>query len=149
MHYIDTSVLVAYYCPEAMSAQVQDFLLGQAKPAISSLTEVELFSAVAMKVRMGEIDHADGNRILSKFSSHMEGGLFTVISIESNHWRIARGWLGLFNTSLRTLDALHLAITSAEDFVLVTSDKRLFHAAYTLGVKVHPEFIANVEGGSS
>ena len=47
MYYIDTSVLVAYYCPEALSEQVQDFLSEQVKPAISTLTEVELFSAIA------------------------------------------------------------------------------------------------------
>jgi len=30
MYYIDTSVLVAYYCPEALSEPVQDFLPGVA-----------------------------------------------------------------------------------------------------------------------
>jgi len=42
MYYIDTTVLVAYYCPEAMSEQVQSFLGEQLKPAVSELTEVEL-----------------------------------------------------------------------------------------------------------
>jgi len=136
MYYIDTSVLVAYYCPEALSEQVQDFLSEQVKPAISTLTEVELFSAIARKVRMGDLDQADGNRIVSKFLSHMDCNLFSIIPVESHHWRVARGWIGLFNTSLRTLDALHLAIASVGDFVLVTSDQRLFQAADTLGVKV-------------
>lgn len=134
MYYIDTSVLVAYYCPETLSAQVQSFLGEQLKPAVSDLTEVELFSAVARKVRMGELSSSDGNRILSKYLSHLDGGLFTIIHLESQHWRIARGWLGLFNTSLRTLDALHLAIASAGDFTLVTSDQSLLTAADTLGV---------------
>jgi len=136
MYYIDTSVLVAYYCPEAMSEQVQSFLGEQLKPAVSDLTEVELFSAVARKVRMGDLNQLDGNRILSKFLSHLNGGLFTVIPIESQHWRIARGWIGLFNTSLRTLDALHLAVASAGDFTMVTSDRRLLQAADALGVTV-------------
>ena len=69
MYYIDTSVLVAYYCPEALSEQVQDFLSEQVKPAISTLTEVELFSAIARKVRMGDLGQPDGNRIVSKFLS--------------------------------------------------------------------------------
>jgi predicted nucleic acid-binding protein len=73
---------------------------------------------------------------LSKYLSHLDGGLFTIIHLESQHWRIARGWIGLFNTSLRTLDALHLAIASAGDLTLVTSDQRLLMAADTLGVKV-------------
>jgi hypothetical protein len=136
MYYIDTSVLVAYYCPETLSEAVQSFLVDQIKPAVSDLTSVELFSAVARKVRMGGLRQPDGNRILSKFVSHLDGGLFTVISVESQHWRIARGWIGLFNTPLRTLDALHLAIASAGDFTLVTSDRRMLQIADTLGVKV-------------
>ena len=71
-----------------------------------------------------------------KFLSHVDGNLFSMTPVESHHWRIARGWIGLFNTSLRTLDALHLAIASAEDFVLVTSDRRLIQAADILGVTV-------------
>ena len=136
MYYIDTSVLVAYYCPETLSKQVQAFLGAQLKPAVSDLTEVELFSAIAKKVRMEDLSPADGNRILSKYLSHLDGGLFTIIHLESQHWRIARGWIGLFNTSLRTLDALHLAIASAGDLTLVTSDQHLLMAADTLGVKV-------------
>lgn len=41
MGYLDTSVIVAYYCPEAFSRQVQDLLREQIKPALSLLTEVE------------------------------------------------------------------------------------------------------------
>jgi hypothetical protein len=137
MYYIDTSVLAAYYCPETLSEQVQSFLGGQHKPAVSDLTEVELFSAVARKVRIGDLSSSDGNRILSKFLSHLDGGLFTIISIESQHWRIARSWIGLFSTSLRSLDALHLAIASAGDFTLVTSDQHLLQAADIFAVKTY------------
>lgn len=137
MYYIDTSVLVAYYCPEILSRQVQSFLGEHLKPAVSDLTAAELFSAVAKKVRMGDLSPSDGNRIFSKFLSHLDGGLFTIISPESQHWRIARGWIGLFSTSLRTLDALHLAIASAGDFTLVTSDQHLLQAADTLAVKAY------------
>jgi len=137
MYYIDTSVLVSYYCPETLSEHVQSFLGEQIKPAVSDLTELEFFSAVAKKVRMADISPADGNRILSTFSSHLDGRLFKIIPLESQHWRIARGWIGLFSTSLRTLDALHLAIASAGDFTLVTSDQRLIQAAEPLGVKTH------------
>jgi len=137
MYYIDTSVLVAYYCPENLSDQVQSFLGEQIRPAISELTEVELFSAVARKVRMGGITQSDGNRILAKFLSHLNSGLFTSIPVASQHWRIARGWIGLFNTPLRTLDALHLAVASDGDYTLVTSDHHLHQAAQTLGVAVY------------
>ena len=135
-YYLDTSVLVAYYCPEVLSEQVQDFLNDQVKPAVSLLTEMELFSAIARKVRMGDLGRPDGNRILSKFLSHLDSNLFSITPVEDHHWRLARGWIGLFSTPLRTLDALHLAIASAENLALVTSDQQLIQAADALGVKV-------------
>jgi uncharacterized protein len=135
-YYLDTSVLVAYYCPEPMSDQVQDFLSNQVKPVISLLTEVELFSAIARKVRMGDLRRKDGERIIAKLLSHLDSDLFSIYSVQPHHWRLARGWIGLFKTPLRTLDALHLAIASAEDCELVTSDQQLVKAAEKLGVKV-------------
>ncbi|MBS3809700.1 MAG: type II toxin-antitoxin system VapC family toxin [Desulfobacterales bacterium] len=137
MCYLDTSVLAAYYCPEPLSHKIQTFLGQQNKLVISSLTEVEFFSAVSRKVRMGEIEKPDGNRILAKFTAHAETGIFTMISVENKHWRLARGWISLFSTPLKTLDALHLAIASAENLQLVTSDKPLYQAAASLDVNVY------------
>ena len=135
MYYIDTSVLAAYYCPEHISEKVQSFLTAQNYPAISSLTEVELCSAISKKVRIGELSHADGNRIISKFQFHLAGDFFRIIPIESGHWRIARGWLSLFNTPLRTLDALHLAVSSCEQLTIIAADRQLLDSAKTLGVQ--------------
>lgn len=132
MIYLDTSVIVAYYCPEALSLQVQDLLREQAKPALSFLTEVEFTSAVAKKVRLNELGSVDANRILAKFTSHVDAGLFRIIPGENHHYQLARGWIGLLTTPLRTLDALHLAIASSEELQLVTSDKSFFQAARML-----------------
>jgi uncharacterized protein len=132
MMYVDTSVLAAYYCPEATSLQAQELLREQEQPTLSFLTEVEFTSAVARKVRLHELDSVDGNRILAKFTSHVEAGLFRVIAVEKHHYRLARGWIGLFTTPLRTLDTLHLAIASSEELQLVTSDTSFFQAAKML-----------------
>jgi len=134
--YIDTSILAAYYCPEMISDQVQALLREVAKPAISPLTEVELFSSISRKIRTNELNKEDGTRILSKFLSHMETGLFEIIPIEMRHWRLARSWIGLFNTPLRTVDALHLAIASVEDLVLITLDQHMIRSAKILMVKI-------------
>jgi len=134
MVYVDTSVLAAYYCPEALSRQVQNLLREQERPVLSVLTEVEFTSAVARKVRLNELDGMAGKRVLAKFSSHVDTGLFRMISVENHHWDLARGWIGLFATPLKTLGALHLAIASDEALQLVTSDKSFFQAAEMLGV---------------
>ena len=133
--YLDTSVLVAYYYPEALSSQVQSLLNTAEKPGLSFLTEVELCSAVAKKIRSKEIDSPDGSRILAKFFSHVDMELFTIIPVANHHWRLARSWISLFSTPLRTLDAIHLAIASDADLEMITADKLLYQAAGVLDVK--------------
>ena len=130
MSYIDTSVIVAYYCPEAISSEVQNLLRSQTEqPALSFLTEVEFTSAISRKVRMNELGPVDANRILTKFTSHTEAGLYRIIPLEKAHYQLAKGWISLLTTPLRTLDALHLAIASSEELQVVTSDESLFKAA--------------------
>ena len=135
MPYVDTSVLTAYYCPEPMSPQAQAILRNQT-PTLSFLTEVEFFSAISRKVRTAELAKTDAHRIMAKFSAHVDSGLFVLVAVDNHHWRLARGWLGLFSPALRTLDALHLAIASCEELEFITSDKVLYRAGTDLGVKV-------------
>jgi predicted nucleic acid-binding protein len=137
-HYFDTSALVAYYCPEPISDAVEKILLQSNQPAISLLTEVELTSAVARKVREDNLSHQDGNRILNQFQSHLEHRMFRWIPIEEHHFRQARNWISQFTTPLRTLDALHLALAAGEGTHLVTADLQLARAAAFYGVEVIP-----------
>lgn len=136
MVYVDTSVLVAYYCPENLSPKAEDFLRAHVKPGISLLTEVELFSAVSRKVREGELDRKDGRKILAKFLEHLDKGFFTSHLVGAQHYRLARDWMGRFNTTMKSLDALHLATASIEECTLVTADRRLAESGEILGVKV-------------
>ncbi|MFP4108684.1 MAG: type II toxin-antitoxin system VapC family toxin [Desulfonatronovibrio sp.] len=133
MIYLDTSVVVSYYCPETISSQVQSLLRSQKKkPALSFLTEVEFASALSRKVRMNELGPVDANRILTKFTSHAEAGFYRIIPLEKAHYQLSKGWISLLTTPLRTLDALHLAIASSEELELVTSDESFFSAARML-----------------
>lgn len=134
MIYLDTSVLVAYYCPEPLSETVQALLLAQTLPAISSLVEVELMSALARKIREGGLSITDGGRIADLFSDHLQNGLYLQIPIAESHFSSARNWLRGFHTPLRTLDALHLAVAAAANLQFVTADKTLASAATSLGI---------------
>ena len=132
MVYIDTSVLVAYYCPERLSEKAEEFLMSFVRPAISSLTEVEFFSAVSVKVRKKEINLKDAGRVTARFLAHMDADNYTYIPIEGHHYRLARDWIGMFKMELRTLDAIHLAVASSEGLTLLTSDQGLFKSARAL-----------------
>ena len=134
MFYIDTSVIAAYYCPEPLSEKAEDFFIRHLQPAISSLTEVELFSTVARKIREGSLDRTDASRITAKFLSHVDDSFYTVLPVLPNHYRLARDWIGQFHVPLKTLDALHLSVASSAGRTIVTSDKQIATAAERLAV---------------
>jgi predicted nucleic acid-binding protein len=135
MYYIDTSVLAAYYCPEPFSDVAEDYLLSERRPAVSQLTEVELASAVSRKVRVKELPEKDGLRILDAFQSHIDALMYTYLILDSRHYQLARSWISRFSTPLRTLDALHLAVSATSDLELITADNRLAESASRLGIK--------------
>ena len=135
MLYVDTSALAAYYCPEPLSERVETFLREAGRLVISNLVEVELFSALSRKVREGALTDTDAKRISARFLSHLQDGVFEVFSVESQHFVLAREWLGLFTLPLRTLDALHLSVVSQNDLAVVTLDKVLHKAAKQLGLR--------------
>lgn len=134
--YIDTSVLVSYYCPEALSQVTERILRGDPHPTVSDLVEVEFFSALATKVRAREMSAADATRIGEQFLAHLHVGLYTRTAIQRQHYEKARDWLAGFTLPLRALDALHLAIADAEGLRLATADRDLSRSARNLGVAV-------------
>lgn len=135
MSYIDTSVLVAYYCPEPLSAKAQRIVRGADAPVISGLVELEFCSALAIKTRTGGLAKAAAQGVLSCFLAHLTGGQYGMVGIEAREYRVAREWISAFSTPLRTVDALHLAAAFCNDLALVTADKALAAAAKAFNVK--------------
>ncbi len=84
---------------------------------------------------MRELADADARRVLSALRGHVEEGLYRFVALESPDFALACDWLASFRTSLRTLDALHLAIAFSRDFELLTADKDLAAAAKHFGTK--------------
>ena len=132
--YLDTSVLVAYYCPEPLNEKVEAFITAQMGPKISALTEVEMYSALSKKVREKLMDRKDASRVIAQLISHVDNQYFTYLPVEALHFRLARDWIGVFKFSLRTLDALHLAIASSEGLSIATTDESLVKSAKGLGL---------------
>jgi len=133
--YIDTSLLVPYYCPEALSRVAERTLRGDPRPAISDL-EIEFFSALARKVRVREMSAADATRTGERLLDHLQAGLYARIAVQRRHYEAARGWLARFTLPLRALDALHLALAEREGLRLATADQDLSQSAKSLGVAV-------------
>jgi hypothetical protein len=134
--YIDTSLLVPYYCPEALSPAAERALRGDPRPVVSDLVEVEFFSGLARKVRAKELSAADATRTGEQFVDHLQGGLYARIGVQRRHYEAARVWLARFTLPLRALDALHLALADLEGLRLATCDQDLSRSAKSLGVTV-------------
>lgn len=142
MIYLDTSVIAPFYWAEALSNTVEELLRTETERGLSQLVEVELFSALSRRVRMREISQEDARTIATRFSYHLDSNFYLRIPIESVHYQLARDWIGRFDTSLRTLDALHLACASSNNIRLVTADDALARSAETLGIEVQLVAIA-------
>ena len=134
MAYIDTSLLAAFYCPEPLSRTVQQRLSKLDKVVISPLVELELYSAVAAKIRARELATASAGRILDMFRKHLADGLYDIVLIETAEYAMARDWIGRRSTPLRAPDALHLAAAFNYNLTLLTADKTMASAAKHLGV---------------
>ena len=134
MLYIDTSVLVAYYCPESISVKAEKIIINADIPVISPLTEVEFASALARKTREGNISIETSNKILNEFKSHIHQLLFKKIILDTDCYNLAFNWLSSNDIPLATLDSLHLAAASLNNLKIVTADKQLSKAALKLGI---------------
>ncbi len=103
--YIDTSVLVAYYLPEPLSARAERALLSGGTPAISPLVEIEFASVLARKVRARELAPTAARAALEQFRAHREEGLYRRLEIGDAHYEQARRWVEALRAPLRTIDA--------------------------------------------
>jgi hypothetical protein len=134
--YLDTSVVAPFYWTEALSDQVEALLRQEVELGISKLVEVELCSVLSRRVRMREIERDEAQAIANRFQTDLNSGFYSQLILEPIHYEMARNWIRRFDTPLRTLDALHLAIASAHNIPLVTADEGLAVSADVLGVEV-------------
>jgi hypothetical protein len=103
---------------------------------ISDLTLVEFTSAVSRKIREKTLSRENGVRILNQFEAHVEGGYYLVLPVRNRDYRMARAWLAQLHGTLRTLDALHLAVAESAGASTLTADRRMAAEAQAIGLPV-------------
>lgn len=135
-YYIDTSALLPYYREEGMSQQVENLLTSLRPPIlISNLTKVEFTSAIARWVRMGELSEIQANLLENTFNKDLNSGLFKCHQLTASHFNQAEKWVSSRKTSLRTLDALHLACSWDYANKLITCDTIMHRSATIFGLE--------------
>jgi uncharacterized protein len=142
--YVDTSALAKWYLNEEQSDRVEEYLRSLPFAGISSLTLVEMRCLLARRRRYAEITREQELRCYALFRQDIEEGHLQVEPLADGHLASALLLLDrLSDHSLRTLDALHLAIVEAAGFeVVATADRIMADAAKALGVKVQGFFPA-------
>lgn len=136
-YYIDTSTLLSLYILEKHSERALNFITRTTinrNLYISRLTEVEFYSALAMKLRTKAIDHLSAQESSDAFNLHIKTERLQKLLIADEIFTLAKNYLEKNDTSLRTLDALHLACSSLHEAILITSDKVLYACAKALNI---------------
>jgi predicted nucleic acid-binding protein len=124
------------YLNEPGSDAFDAFLGPLWRAVISRLTVVELRCLLLRRRRAGEIDDDYERAARAGFADDLRSGYFEVGPLADRHAIVAYDLIDqLSGHTLRTLDALHLAIAhGAGATMLATADRKMVRAAEALGI---------------
>ena len=134
--YLDANILVALLTPEPFSGRADAFLQTNTEPLIvSDFAAAEFSSAVARRVRMREFTRRQAQITLSGFDTWLTR-MADRVEMSSVDIAVATAFLRRLDLTLRTPDAIHIAIAQRMNATLVTFDQRMAESARALGMAV-------------
>ncbi|HEY4114778.1 MAG TPA: type II toxin-antitoxin system VapC family toxin [Rhizomicrobium sp.] len=132
--YLDNSVVVPFFLPDAFNARAEAFLLsGPAGLVLSDFVRTEFASVVGLRVRTKEIGRSEARAAFSNFDVWSKKRI-TAVQIDPIDIEVAEGWLRRLDLTLRAPDAINLAVAKRLGATLATFDNKMASCATTLGL---------------
>ena len=134
--YLDASVLVALLTEDALSHRAAALLANRLPVlVVSDFAGAEFASAMARRVRMGELGEAAAREALANFDAWTRR-VAQRVELAPADVALATVFLRRLDLALRTPDALHIAIAQRLGAVLATFDESMATCARVLGTTV-------------
>lgn len=136
--YLDASVLVAMFMAEQSTSRADRFLRSTSQVlVVSDLAAAEFSSALARRVRMGELISERARVAFAGFDAWISS---TTQRLETSgaDLRTAEAFIRRLDLPLRTPDAMNIAIARRAEASLATFDEKMRRAAEVLGVRAEP-----------
>ena len=134
--YLDASVLIPLLTTDPFASRARAFLR-TAKPEVilSDLARAEFCSAIARRVRTGELTKIEANQIFALLDVWVARSAKQVQTVEADV-RNAEASVRRLDTTLRAPDAINIAIAQRTGAHLTTFDVKMAASARTLGADV-------------
>ena len=134
--YLDASVLVSLHLRDANTGRALALFRGQVTDAvISDFGAAEVSSAVALNLRIGRLAREQAQSALRQFDEWI-GRDVAVEHLDSADVALADAFIRRLDSTLRTPDALHLAIARRLSLPVATFDVKMAAAARNFGIKL-------------
>lgn len=134
--YLDASVLVALFTTDALSARADAMLLATSAPIIvSDFAAAEFASAVGRKYRSRELLESEARRAFSNFDEWMAVRP-QIVDLRPGDLQAAAAFMRRLDLSLRTPDAIHVAMAQRVNAALATLDRRMATDAASIGIPI-------------
>jgi uncharacterized protein len=132
--YLDASVLVALFVDDVFSARA-DSLLRQSptRVVVSDFAAAEFASSVSRKVRMGRLSEPDAREAFATFDIWAARAAERTGVVASDVGAATR-FLRRLDLTLRTADAINIAIAQRLEAKLASFDQKMIESATLLGV---------------
>jgi predicted nucleic acid-binding protein len=136
--YFDASVLVSLFINDDLNERAEEFVRANSPTiCLSDFAAAEFSSALSRRVRMKTLSRPQARLAFREFDVWRTKGI-VVLETTTADVATADGYLRRLDLSLRTPDALNIALADRADAALATFDERMAHCAKALGVRLAP-----------